>query len=311
MTRTLATLLAILATVSAQSSTYTLGPEDQISVKVLDAEELSTKDNAPIRIDSRGNITLPMIGRLTAAGLTTDQLEIEIENRLKKFLHEPDVTVHLTEMRSQPISILGAVQHPGVHQLQGRKSLFEALSLAGGLKPEAGHSVKITRKLEWGRIPLPTAQDDPTGQFSVATLKVKEIMEARNPEENILIRPNDVISVPRAELVYVVGSVRKSGGFVLGENETISTLQALALADGHDRTASLKHAKIMRAVAGSDQREEIPVDLSKLMAGKGRDVPLRADDILFVPNSLAKSTALRSVEAAIQMATGVVIWRGR
>lgn len=311
MTRTLATLLAVLAAASAQSSTYTLGPEDQISVKVLDAEELSTKDNAPIRIDSRGTITLPMIGRLTAAGLTTDQLEIEIENRLKKFLHEPDVTVHLTEMRSQPISILGAVQHPGVHQLQGRKSLFEALSLAGGLKPEAGHSVKITRKLEWGRIPLPTAQDDPTGQFSVATLKVKDIMEARNPEENILIRPNDVISVPRAELVYVVGSVRKSGGFVLGENETISTLQALALADGHDRTASLKHAKIMRAVAGSDQREEIPVDLSKLMAGKGRDVPLKADDILFVPNSLAKSTALRSVEAAIQMATGVVIWRGR
>jgi polysaccharide biosynthesis/export protein len=118
-------------------------------------------------------------------------------------------------------------------------------------------------------------------------------MEAQNPEENILVKPYDVISVPRAELIYVVGSVRRSGGFVLGERETISTLQALALADGADRTASLKHAKIMRAVPGSDQREEIPVDLSKLMAGKGADVPLRADDILFVPTAWRR--ALRCV----------------
>ena len=294
-----------------QPTTYTLGPEDQILVKVLDADEISTKDNAPIRIDSRGTITLPMIGRLTAAGLTTDQLEVEIETRLKKFIHEPDVSVYLTEMRSQPISILGSVTTPGVHQLQGRKTLFEALSLAGGLKQDAGHSVKVTRRLEWGRLPLPTAQDDPTGQFSVATLKVRDIMEAQNPEENILVKPYDVISVPRAELIYVVGSVRRSGGFVLGERETISTLQALALADGHERTASLKNAKIMRAIPGTDQREEIPVDLGKLMAGKGADVPLRADDILFVPNSMAKSTALRSMEAAIQMATGVVIWSTR
>jgi protein involved in polysaccharide export with SLBB domain len=142
----------VVAKSEVQPTTYTLGPEDQILVKVLDADEISTKDNAPIRIDSRGTITLPMVGRLTAAGLTTDQLEVEIETRLKKFIHEPDVSVYLTEMRSQPISILGSVTTPGVHQLQGRKTLFEALSLAGGLKPEAGHSVKITRRLEWGRI---------------------------------------------------------------------------------------------------------------------------------------------------------------
>jgi polysaccharide biosynthesis/export protein len=257
--RTALVLLCVLCVSAVSQSTYTLGPEDQILIRVLDAEELSAKE--PIRIDARGTITMPMIGRLTAGGLTTDQLETEIETRLKKFIHDPDVTVQLTEMRSQPISILGSVQSPGVHQLQGRKTLFEALSLAGGLKTEAGHSVKITRKLEWGRIPLASARDDSTGQFSVATLKVRDIMEASNPEENILVKPNDVISVPRAELIYVVGSVKRSGGFVLGERETISTLQALALADGADRTASLKHAKIMRAVPGSDQREEIPVDL--------------------------------------------------
>lgn len=302
-------LAALLA--AQQPTTYTLGPEDQILVKVLDAEEISTKENAPIRIDSRGTITLPMIGRLTAAGLTTEQLEVEIENRLKKFIHEPDVSVYLTEMRSQPISILGSVASPGVHQLQGSKTLFEALSLAGGLKPDAGHSIKITRRLEWGRIPLPSAEDDSTGQFSVATLKVKTIMEAQSPEENIQVRPNDVISVPRAELIYVVGSVRRSGGFILGERETISALQALALADGVERTASLKNAKILRAIAGSDQREEIPVDLKKLMAGKGGDVPMRADDILFVPNSMAKSITTRTIEAAIQAGTGVIIWGAR
>lgn len=298
-----------LSTPKEAPTTYTLGPDDQIMVKVLDAEEISTDKQAPIRIDSRGNITLPMVGRVKAAGLTTEQLEAEIENRLAKYFKEPDVTVALTELRSQPVSILGAVAQPGVHQLQGRKTLFEALSLAGGLKPEAGHSVKITRKLEWGRIPLPTAQDDPTGQFSVAALNVKSIMEAKNPEENILVRPNDVISVPRADVVYVVGAVRKAGGFVLGEHETISTLQALSLAEGLDRSAAMKDAKIMRAVAGSDQRTEIPVNLKLVMEGKGSDVAMRAEDILFVPLSGAKNAAMRGLEAAIQIGTGVAIYR--
>jgi polysaccharide export outer membrane protein len=291
---------------SEAPTTYTLGSGDQIVIRAVDVEEI---DNKPVLIDTRGNINLPMVGRIHAAGLTTEELETEIETRLKKYLNDPDVTVALAELRSQPVSVLGSVQTPGVHQLQGQKTLFEVLSLAGGLRPDAGNAVKITRRLEWGRIPLPTAADDPTGQFSVASLSVKSIMSATNPQENITIKPNDVVSVPKGDIVYAIGAVHKSGGFVLGENESLSALQVLSLAEGLDHAAAPQNAKIMRNVPGSNDRAEIPVDLKKLLAGKGTDVPLRADDILFIPTSATKNVALRSLEAAVQIGTGIAIYR--
>src|SRR5438105_3544270 len=110
---------------------YVLGPDDEITVQAADIEEISGK---PVRIDLRGNINLPMIGRVEAAGLTADQLEGRIKDRFKKYLQHPDITISVTEFRSQPISVLGAVNNPGVHQLQGSKNLFGVLSLAGGLR---------------------------------------------------------------------------------------------------------------------------------------------------------------------------------
>lgn len=291
---------------SAVPTTYTLGADDQIVIRAVDVGEI---DDKPVRIDSRGNINLPIAGHIQAAGLTTEELERAIEERLKKYLNEPDVSVSLVELRSQPVSVLGSVQTPGVHQLQGQKNLFEVLSLAGGLRLDAGNLVKITRRLEWGPIPLPTAANDSTGQFSVASVSVKSIMSASNPAENIMIRPNDVVSVPKANVVYAIGAVRKPGGFVMGENESLSALQVLSLAEGLDRAAATDKAKIMRNIPGSGNRAEIPVDLKKILTGKASDVPLLADDILFIPTSAAKNMAMRSLEAAIQVGTGIAIYR--
>ncbi len=111
---------------------YILGPDDLITLSVNNLDEISGK---PMRIDRHGDINLPLAGRIHAAGLTADQLEAEIESRLKNQLNNPHVIVSVTEFRSQPVSILGAVNQPGVHQLEGRKTLFEMLSLAGGLRP--------------------------------------------------------------------------------------------------------------------------------------------------------------------------------
>ena len=138
---------------------------------------------------------------------------------------------------------------------------------------------------------------------------VKSVIEARNPRENIPIMPNDVISVPRAEMVYVVGSVKRSGGFILNDREKITVLQALSLAEGADRTAATKQAKILRTAPGQTTRLEIPVNLKEILAGKAADVSMSADDILFVPNSAARSAGLRAAEVAIQITTGLVIWR--
>ena len=280
--------------------TYTLGPGDHILIRVPEIEEI---DNKPIPIDMKGNINLFLVGRIQASSLTTEQLETAIAARLKKYLVRPDVSVYLTEMRSQPVSILGEVQTPGVHQLEGKKNLFEVLSLAGGLRPEAGNVINITRRIEWGTIPLRGAANDSTGQFSVASVEVKSVMKASNPAENILIKPHDVISVPKADTIYVIGDVKKPGAYILGEHRSLGTLEILALAEGVEKTAATKNAKIRRVVAGANDRAEIPVNLKAILAGKMPDVPLTADDILFVPSSSAKAAGYRALEAMVQAGT--------
>ncbi len=287
-------------------STYLLGPDDSLDIS---GPELTEVANKAVRINSDGDIQVPPAGRVHVGGLTVQRTEQELNKVLSTYIRHPQVIVTITELRSQPVSILGAVNTPGVHQVQGHKTLLEMLSLAGGIRQDAGYSIRITRQLDWGCIPLPGAALDASGRFSVAEVNLKKIMEAKNPEENIQIFPHDVISVPKAEMVYVIGEVKRSGGFVLGEHQSISVLQALSLAEGLNGTADTRHAKILRLKRDADQREEMPVDVKDVLNGKKPDVPLHGDDILFIPGSTGKKAALRSLEAAIQTGTGLAIWR--
>jgi polysaccharide export outer membrane protein len=287
-------------------STYTLGPNDQISFLGIDAEEIVNKQ---FRIDPEGDVNLPLVGRLRAAGLTIRQFEEVLNKQLSTYVREPHIVVTTVEFRSQPVSVVGAVKAPGTHQLEGRKTLVEMIALAGGFRDDAGNSVKISREAEWGGIPLSNASVDPLNNVSVAEVSIKEIMEAKNPKDNILIKPHDVITVPRGELVYVVGDVKKAGGFILAEQANMSVLQALSLAEGLQPTANARHAKILRSQSGQEQRTEIAVNIKKILDGTSKDVPLQAGDILFLPSSTAKKAGARTLDAVVQAATGIAIWR--
>jgi polysaccharide biosynthesis/export protein len=287
-------------------STNLLGPDDQLQIS---GPELTDFANKPVRVEGDGDIQAPLVGRVHVSGLTVQQTEQELNKLLSAYIRYPQVVVSVVEVRSRPVSILGAVNAPGVHQVQGHKTLLEMLASAGGIRPDAGYSIRLTRELEWGCIPLPNAELDASGRFSVAEVNLKEIMEAKDPEENIQIFPHDVISVPKAEMVYVIGEVRRSGGFVIGEHESISILQALSLAEGLNGTADARHARILRLDRSADRREEMAVDVKGILSGKRPDVPLQGNDILFVPGSTGKKAALRALEAAIQTGTGLAIWR--
>ena len=285
---------------------YVLGPEDSLNVRVVHLDELG---DAPYPIDLRGNVNFPRIGRVHAAGKTVEQLESELTERYKDYLQDPVVSVSLAEFHSQPISILGSVKTPGVHQIKGNSTLFEVMSEAGGLSDTAGSTITITRKLEYGKLPLPNATTDASGRYSVADLNIRSVMSARNPAQNIPVKPYDVITVPKADLVYVIGSVKKPGGFLLQERANMTVLEALALAQGLERTASAGKAKILRTDEITHARVEIPVDVKKMMEGKLGDTSLLANDILFVPQSNSKAASYRALEALIQTGSGIAVYR--
>jgi polysaccharide export outer membrane protein len=284
---------------------YTLGAGDQITVRAVNAAEISDKAS---RIDPDGNINIPTLGRIHAAGMTVIQLEAELSSRMKVFLNDPQVSVDIAEYRSQPVSIFGEVATPGVHQLQGQKSLIEILALAGGIKAEAGPRIRIARRIEFGRIPLPGAADDPSGLFSIAEVDVRPLINAQTPEKDIQIQPYDVISVPRAQLVYIGGEVAKAGPITLTEASSISIMEALSSSGGVMKTSAPQKARILRPVPDGSRRDQIPVDVAKIMKGLADDEQLKPGDILFIPSSSSSKVTARALEAVIQAGTVILTY---
>lgn len=288
------------------SSADVLAANDRIIVQALHAPEISSQ---PYRIDSTGSLTLPLAGRLQAAGLTVHQFEDEVASSLKPYILDPQVTVSVAEFKGQPVSVDGAIKNPGVYQLEGNKTLLEMLSLSGGVTPEAGDAVKIARRARWTPMQLPGAHSDAAGEFSVGEISLRALMDARTPAANIAVCPGDVITVPRARLVYVIGEVHKPGGFLLRDGKSTSVVEALSMAEGLLRTAAPGSARILREQPNHSERLEIPVNLGTVLKGKGGNVELEPSDILLVPNSTSKTVLYRGAEASLQMLTGVVIWR--
>ena len=288
-----------------QFPAYVLGPADVITVQAMDVEEISNK---PIWIDTDGFINMPLVGRLKVSGMTIKELESQLNDRLRTYVKDPHVVVAITDFRSQPVSVLGMVGNPGVHQLQGRKTLLEILSQAGGMRPEAGATARITRRIEYGEIPLPGTTVDPSGQFSIAQVRLKAITDGQSPEENILIRPHDVISVPKGEIVYVIGEVKKSGGFVLSDRKKTTVMEVLAMAEGLSPDANKKKAEILRLVSEQEERSKIVVNLGEIFSGKQSDFAMQAEDILIISPNIAKR-AMRTVgQTAVTMAIRAAVY---
>lgn len=301
----LAALVAAAQSNTPASKNYVLGPDDQVMVRAMHVSEFPDK---PFAISGEGVIQLPLVGRVVAAGRTVGELEGALREKLSEFVNEPQVTVMVTEYRSQPVSVIGAVTKPGVYHLRGSHRLLELISMAEGVRPEAGHMAQITRRAEQGALPLPGAKETEDGKATVAVVNLAEVARGLNTGANIEVKPNDVIAVPQGEKVYVLGDVFKPGMFPVTDGHAVSVLEVLSLAGGPGRTASPQRARILRVIPGGKTRTEMAVDVKKILGGKAPDVALQSDDILFIPNSAAKSATLRSIEAIVQTASGMAIW---
>lgn len=292
---------------SEQPQEYVLGPGDQIVVHIADVDDMP---QGPIRIDPSGLIDLPLVGRIQAGGLTVNQLHDELADKMDKYVHQPDITINLSGMESRPVSVIGEVSNPGIHQLTGPTRLLDVVSLCGGLKSDAGPSLLVTRDARWGKLEGSDVKLDSATGATTESIPLDSLLKLKDPNENILMRPGDVISVPKGELIYVVGDVKKAGGFVLSQHRTMSVTEAVSLAEGLGPDSAAGSARILRPNPnGEGDHTLIPVNVNKIFEGKEPDVKLYADDILFVPHSGFKVGSRRAIEAAIGITTGVLVYR--
>jgi polysaccharide export outer membrane protein len=311
--------------VSAVHVDYQIGPEDLLEIAVLEAPDL----NRTVRVSDDGAISLALLGSIQVAGLSTRELQANLEDRLRQtYMKDPQVSVFVQEMRSHPVSVLGAVEKPGVYQIRYAKSLVEILSMAQGLANDAGDTVIIVRQggdsanleanaavaskasvtSEFPSSTVKTASGQPgqtgdqrSGKENLS-INLKDLLDSADPHSNVLVYPGDLVKVARAGIVYVVGQVHKPGGFLLKTNENISVLQAIALAEGVTSNSKGKEARIFLAAGADESRKEVAINLDKIMAGKEPAPMLKPDDVLFVPNSAGKE-ALHVLE---QSTAGIV-----
>lgn len=280
---------------------YVVAPDDVLDVYIIEVPELSRT----YRVEPDGTLKFPFIKPpVPAAGMTLEQLSAELAKGLKDAgaVSRALVTVSVKETRFSTAAITGAVNKPTVYPVFGYVRLLDLLSEAGGLTDSAGSMVQITRG-EAARRAAP-------GQPESLTISLSKLFTSTDQRNNVAIYPGDTVTVPMADVIYVVGAVKKSGGFALSATrESVSVLQALALAEDLKSTASKSQAMIIRRGQNNAGRQEIALDLNKILQGKSPDVVMQPNDILFVPESAGKKAFHRGAEAALQMATGIAVWR--
>jgi polysaccharide export outer membrane protein len=338
-------------------SDYVIGSGDLISVQVFDVPEISRE----LRVSQTGTIGIPLIPvRLHISGLTEMQAERKIQEVLEAngLVSHPEVTVTVKEKKSRPITIVGAVPHPMVYQADRQVRLIDVLAAAGGINPDAGDHVIITRPerdnssdpsqtaasntdddapaltqdpapqaADSSPVPSPPSnsasrtattastspsdlpQASPPPLANTITVSLNQMLEAGDMANNIVILPGDVVTVPHAGIIYVLGAVTKPGGYtVANDRAQLTALKVLSLAGGLNRTAKSNRAVIVRKDTNG-QQHEVELDLKKVMRFQEEDVQLRPSDILYVPNSGGKQVALRIAELSLAVGTGVLVYR--
>jgi polysaccharide export outer membrane protein len=298
------TELAIAA--AAKEEDYIIGSGDLLDVEVFDVNELTRE----VRVNESGFVALPLIPvKIHAAGLTVFQFQDTVAELLQTngLVSHPEVSVTVKERHGEPITMSGAVRTPTVIQAIGRVTLLQALSQAGGLAPDAGEQIVIARPAHVADPNDTSAADLPPTFINV---DLHQLLDSGDPKYNIPLLGGDVVTVSRAGVVYAVGAVQHAGGFVLqNDHEQMSVLKLLALSGGLVPTAKSHNAVILRRNADTGKRDQVPVDVRKILTLKSDDVLMVQNDILFVPDSVASKAVRRTGEIAISLATGAALYR--
>jgi polysaccharide export outer membrane protein len=259
-----------------------IGADDTINIESVSSEEL----NKAWRVNASGDLNLPLVGKIHAEGLTVEQLESEISKRLKKYVVDPQVTAYVSETRSQPVVVTGAVATPGTFQLAGHRTLLDMLVQAGGPK-DAGATLTLRRDAQFGALTGPGVRVEQDGKYSVREVKLEDVLGGHSSVADIPIKPYDVISVSRHEAknVYIMGEVNKPGTVELVTSDQMPLSTLVAMAGGLTHQASAKKARIMASGGADNRRMVSEVNIKNIIDGRSPDVDLHPGDIVVVPSN--------------------------
>ena len=279
-----------------------IGPNDLLAIAVYDSLEFTRT----VRVGPDGMIRLPMLRqRIKAEKLLPAELEAAVAAALsaEELLVDPVVTVTIAEYHSRPINVAGAVRNPVTFQAAGPVTLLDALTRAGGLSPEAGPEILVSR--------TQTGEDGQAATL-VQRIPVKALIDSADPDMNLKLTGGEEIRVPDVGKIYVVGTVQKPGAFPVQSGSETTVLQMLALAEGLARFAS-KQAYIYRLDSATGTKNEILVPLDKILGRKAGDVPLQPNDILYIPDNHGRRLTVGAIEKiagfGATTASGVLVYR--
>jgi polysaccharide biosynthesis/export protein len=297
---------------AAMDEDYRIGPNDVIEIQVEEAPELS----GARKVNANGTFLMNYLGRLPAKGKTTEELSQIIADGLRqRYLYDPRVTVTVQQFNSRSFFIQGAVRSPGVYQIEGRPTLLELLTVAGGLGTGHGSTAYVIRKIKASAVAAQggeskllasalaedkaaittpsnasaSVQDtdpDPRPQYTLLKANLVGLLRGRF-ELNMFLEPGDIVNVPQTDVFFVAGEVKAPGSFPLKDGTTLR--QAISLAQGTTFKAAGNRTTIFRENPDTGQRLELHLDLGAVMSGKAEDQVILANDIIIVPNSKLKS----------------------
>lgn len=234
-----------------------LGPGDVVRVSVYGSPDLATET----RIAESGSMTFPLLGEVAVGGLSTQQAERKIGGLLEKggYLKKAQVSLLVTTLASQQVSVLGQVNRPGRYPIEGRRRVLELLALAGGIGAEGGDSVSLVRKRE--------------GRTTRETIDVVEMVRTGELNRDYEVAGGDIIFVERAPRAYIMGEVQRPGQFRIERGMTVQ--QALAAGGGLTLRGTHRSPRITRRDSAGIQRS---------FDAKADD-PVQADDVITVRES--------------------------
>lgn len=247
---------------------YILGPGDLLQLTVFETEDLDTE----VRVSSRGQVSLPLIGTVDVRNLTAADAERKIEGLLAaKYLQDPHVSIFIKEHVSRQITLVGSFKKPGTYDYVAKRNLLDVIAIAEGLTENAGTAAYITRF------------DDKSRKNINYFVDLDQLIKKGNMAQNIMVLGGDVIFIPETGQCFVDGAVRKPGTYPIKSGMTIT--EVVTLAGGLAGYADTDKIKLIRHMGPGKERQVLSLSYNDLQAGVGDSLLIKDQDIIFAESS--------------------------